>query len=258
MLVNYQDHQSDDPLIKALVSKPSTSFNMLDTINYEDWRKTDNYIEHCSKFDIEGILSTLQMESHTSLYHVVSFYRNKFSPPFNNQDKILKQHLMPHIIEAMKANLFIHISQHTDNKNNKQAWVNAVYDHLGGVIQADKHFSVLLSQAFPEWQGPTLPFELEEQNMGKTITKKGLLINAKRQGDIIYIRLQVANESPLNKLTPQEINIARLLQKGLTNKDIAKNLELSPATIKNHLSNITKKLNVSRRSQVNHCLAAYL
>ncbi|MEH6346905.1 MAG: helix-turn-helix transcriptional regulator [Bermanella sp.] len=59
-------------------------------------------------------------------------------------------------------------------------------------------------------------------------------------------------------LTPQEINIARLLQQGLTNKEMAKQLGISPATIKNHISNIAQKLNVSRRSQINHCLASYL
>ena len=39
---------------------------------------------------------------------------------------------------------------------------------------------------------------------------------------------------------------------------MAKQLSISPATIKNHISNIAQKLNVSRRSQINHCLAPFL
>ncbi len=258
MIVNYQNHQTDDPLLQALVNEPGTTFDMLDVIAYENWIKTDNYIGHCSKFDIESMISTLQMESHTSLYHAISFYRNKNSAPFEDQDKDLKQLLVPHLVEAMKANLFIHTAQDVDNKSSHLPWVNAVCDHLGGIIQADKQFSQLLSQVYSEWQGPILPFKLEEQNMGQTISQQGLLVNAQRRGDVIFIRLQGAIETPLDKLTPQEVNIAHLLLQGLTNKDMAKQLELSPATIKNHLSNISQKLNVSRRSQINHCLAPYL
>lgn len=258
MIINYQNHQTDDPLLQALVREPGISFNMLDVVSYEDWIKTDNYLNHCSKFDIENMISTLQMESHTSLYHAISFYRNKISVAFEDQDKNLKQLLVPHLVEAMKANLFIHTAQDIDKKNSDLPWVNAICDHLGGIIQADKQFSQLLSQVYSEWQGPILPFTLEEQNMGQTISQQGLLLNAQRRGDVIFIRLQGAIETPLDKLTPQEVNIAHLLLQGLTNKDMAKQLLLSPATIKNHLSNISQKLNVSRRSQINHCLAPYL
>jgi two-component system nitrate/nitrite response regulator NarL len=52
------------------------------------------------------------------------------------------------------------------------------------------------------------------------------------------------------RLTPREIEIARMLGHGLSNKEIAKELHLSVATIKNHVHSALQKLQVRSRSQV--------
>ncbi|ULA64190.1 MAG: DNA-binding transcriptional activator DevR/DosR [Nitrospira sp.] len=51
-------------------------------------------------------------------------------------------------------------------------------------------------------------------------------------------------------LSPQEQRILPLVAEGLTNKEIARRLELSEKTIKNYLANIYSKLQIGRRSQV--------
>jgi DNA-binding NarL/FixJ family response regulator len=50
-------------------------------------------------------------------------------------------------------------------------------------------------------------------------------------------------------LTPREREVLRCLTKGWTNKEIAGDLFISEKTVKSHLNNIFKKLNVSRRLQ---------
>jgi NarL family two-component system response regulator LiaR len=52
-----------------------------------------------------------------------------------------------------------------------------------------------------------------------------------------------------NKLTDREIEILRLLAKGLSNTDIADRLFLSEGTVRNHVSAILTKLEVSDRTQ---------
>lgn len=51
-------------------------------------------------------------------------------------------------------------------------------------------------------------------------------------------------------LSPQEHRLLPLVAAGYTNKEIAKSLALSEKTVKNYLSNIYSKLQISRRSQV--------
>jgi DNA-binding NarL/FixJ family response regulator len=55
-------------------------------------------------------------------------------------------------------------------------------------------------------------------------------------------------------LTPREVETARMLARGLTNKEIAKELHLSVATIKNHVHSVIRKLQVRSRLQVAHLL----
>ncbi|HOV27008.1 MAG TPA: response regulator transcription factor [Pseudobacteroides sp.] len=50
-------------------------------------------------------------------------------------------------------------------------------------------------------------------------------------------------------LTSREIEVIGLIAEGLINKEIAKKLYISEKTVKNHVSNIFKKLNVSDRTQ---------
>jgi two-component system response regulator DevR len=56
-------------------------------------------------------------------------------------------------------------------------------------------------------------------------------------------------ESKTESLSPQEQKVLALLAEGQTNKEIAAMLGLSDKTVRNYLSNIFQKLQVSRRSQ---------
>lgn len=51
----------------------------------------------------------------------------------------------------------------------------------------------------------------------------------------------------LSKLTPKEQEVALCVAQGLSNKEIARELTLSPSTVKNHLYNIFKKCEISNR-----------
>ncbi|NLK86478.1 MAG: response regulator transcription factor [Clostridiaceae bacterium] len=52
-----------------------------------------------------------------------------------------------------------------------------------------------------------------------------------------------------NNLTSREIEVLELIAEGMINKEIAKTLFISEKTVKNHVSNIFRKLNVSDRTQ---------
>jgi DNA-binding NarL/FixJ family response regulator len=51
-------------------------------------------------------------------------------------------------------------------------------------------------------------------------------------------------------LTERELQVVRLLAEGLSNKQISNRLTLSDKTVKNHMSHILAKLNLSARTQV--------
>jgi transcriptional regulator EpsA len=50
-------------------------------------------------------------------------------------------------------------------------------------------------------------------------------------------------------LTPREVEILRLIQRGMSNTDIGGTLRISPLTVKNHVQKVLRKLAVANRGQ---------
>ena len=68
-----------------------------------------------------------------------------------------------------------------------------------------------------------------------------------RQGD-----RRSTNKKPMylvEPLTPRELEVLALLDRHLTNKEIAEKLVVSPSTVKTHTLNIYRKLDVNGRKQ---------
>jgi LuxR family maltose regulon positive regulatory protein len=66
-----------------------------------------------------------------------------------------------------------------------------------------------------------------------------------RQG----VEIETAAAKQVEKLSERELEVLRLISVGLSNREIAEQLYLSPGTIKTHVHNICGKLGVSNRTQ---------
>lgn len=60
---------------------------------------------------------------------------------------------------------------------------------------------------------------------------------------------QGADAEPAAGLSERERQVLRLVAQGYTNKEIARELDVSPFTARNHVTHIMEKLDVSRRSE---------
>jgi len=60
---------------------------------------------------------------------------------------------------------------------------------------------------------------------------------------------EVGSDQPTESLTDRETDVLRAIARGFSNEEIGKELCISPATVRTHVSNILAKLNLARRTQ---------
>lgn len=61
--------------------------------------------------------------------------------------------------------------------------------------------------------------------------------------------INMTDQEFIDSLTKREYDVLKLLSVGMYNRDIGTKLEISERTVKNHISNIFKKINVNDRTQ---------
>jgi two-component system, NarL family, response regulator DevR len=97
-----------------------------------------------------------------------------------------------------------------------------------------------------ELDGATLSKSIRTVAAGDSILDPGI---TRRVIGQFKTMAQAESKSGLEMLSPQEHRVIELVSEGKTNKEIGVNMGLSDKTVKNYLSNLMEKLNLSRRSE---------
>lgn len=102
-----------------------------------------------------------------------------------------------------------------------------------------------LEEAIDAFEAASLGEAICSPRMAGTLVRRvGVLAAARSLGDV---RAQ---------LTAREIEVLELVDRGLSNKEIGGSLSIEVATVKNHVHNILRKLDLHRRSQATAWLRA--
>lgn len=155
----------------------------------------------------------------------------------NDFDVLLLDINMPnmdglHVLEVLKdrkvKTAVLMLSVH----NEVEYIINSLKSGANGYLLKDSDSAILRKAIFTVASGnnfiqPSLSFKLNER----------------------MSKIDENCKSNISKLTKREIEILKLLVEGLFNKEIAYKLFISEKTVKNHVSNIFKKINVSDRTQ---------
>lgn len=246
----YPPYIAQDFFRAALMANPGKTVNMADLTTREDFVRTALYRECGKRFHIEWSLGTLLIDPESSLQEFLTLWRHDGDKPFNEDERQIKQLLMPHLAEALRGVRLRHFLRGLDTRG--KAW--ALTDDHGYIREASPGFIAVLRDHWTKWRGNLLPESVAQRVLeGRGYESKSLTIELVSSENLCF--LQVRPRSALDKLTARESEIVKRYAAGATYAEIARTLKLSPATVRNHISHCFKKLSVTNKGQLASLLA---
>lgn len=155
------------------------------------------------------------------------------------------------LVDAASLCYFLHIAFPSGFERRKAA---AVCSPDGLLLEAQPRFLSLMTETFPGWSGPRLPFVPDELAAGSKHVHEKLLAQAEPFENLRCVRIWPPSE--LDELSPRELDLTHGVIEGQTDKEIAAELGLCVSTVANRLHEIFRKLRVANRQHLRRRFAA--
>lgn len=201
-------------------------------------------------YGIGQLLCVAYVDPQTHLSDHLTVYRAPDAPCFTGQDCLLLNNLMLHLVAAVSANQIRTLVAMRETLTSPRNLALAVCDQRGVLQCAERGFVDLLLSEWPQWSGPALPVPLNQRgHEGKHIH-----IEASAVGDQFLLAARLNRALP--QLSPRENDVAQGFGEGKTYKEVARDLGLSPNTVRHHIRAIYSKLGVKDKARIAHLLHA--
>jgi len=241
------DNLSINPIVDKLFDNLGSPIDMRDLMADDDFYHSEIYLKCFKPHNIERVLSSIHLDERTGLFTLLTLYRFERNQPFSNQDKQMQKQALFHLLTAAKHALFLQLEHSGDS--DKKTHINshkAICDNQGYFHQVQTSFIDLLERFYPKNNLLKLPFSLDSTKQIYEVD--GLQVELKPFNDLIIV--EIWPQGPLDSLSLREKEIVETLAKGLTFKEAARELDLSPSTVSNHLYRIYQKLNIGSKSEL--------
>ena len=252
LMDNWEQVKHQDRLLAGLIANPGHTYDILDYYSRYERSSLEIYTKHSKLFGIENAISTALPNPDTGLLEIMSLYRNSAERPFSSDERLIKQFLFPIIANAWYQNQIRHL---IDLVQISDAIFVVLCDRKGSVRVAESGFTAIIKEQWPEWSGPVLPEPILnwiDQGKERPFIRNTIRYYRERVNDLILIKALPRGYADF--LTKREEEIAELFSSGLTHKQIACRLCLSPSTVRRHIESIYKKLKVSKKLELRRVL----
>jgi DNA-binding CsgD family transcriptional regulator len=184
----------------------------------------------------------------TDLRQWLSLYRPYGDVEFTERDRAVVDALMPHLAEALTINRALAVGGQISGRRARAPGARALVDANGKFLHCGRHFYDLLRQQWRDWSEPGIPAALLAdllRTRKARIADETVEVSAQPLGDALL--LNARQVSPLARLTARELAIAQEFGAGKPYKAIARDLQLSPATVRNVVQKAYRKLDIDNK-----------
>ncbi len=250
MMENYAKWQRQDFLAPTVNRTPGRTHDLYSMITRAEFLRHPMYLNHARRFGMEHILCTVIPEPYAGLVSFASLWRADYGNPFAEEERALKEFLMPHLVEARRLNVFAQIRARLGVRAGSPCEA-AACDRLGVLHDAEPGFVELLRVDFPGWEGPKLPARLRSSVRGIERGQhrgKAFRYAWEPMQDRVFVHARPLQA--VGRLSRREREVARLLCEGNTYVEVAARLGLGPNTVRTHMAGLYRKLGASNKAQM--------
>jgi DNA-binding CsgD family transcriptional regulator len=234
------------PLVSAQPGKPLTFHSPTLFAGDED-RPMREFTERAGW---QSAMVTAFVDPQPRVMQWLSLFRRDADHAYTDGEQSFASLIVPHFVEALTINRTLHmLSVYGPGADRPGHFAYA--DSNGFLYYADPGFTVLLTGEFPAWDGRTVPQPWLDDVVvrGKTLCLgRSMSLDARVQGGLVFLRAHAL--SRIDELSPRERDVAARFARGHSHKDIARDLELSPSTVRHHLKSIYAKLAIHDKAEL--------
>lgn len=202
-------------------------------------------LDYCRRYDTAHALAFIDGNVKSREFCGVSLWRADKRRPFTPIEGETASRLLSHLVLARTMNQRLHAQAELTSS----AHVHCSAD--GQLFLVNQAAIDLLQLEWKEWRSPFLPAQLIlalRQSREKAYYGHSITVRAKLDGEIL--NLAITRNTPPAGLTSAEWRVAVLAMEGRRYKEIGRQLGISPATVRNQLHAIYRKLNVSNKTAI--------
>lgn len=182
----------------------------------------------------------------------LSLFRGYDHDSYGPTDLLVLQYVIKHVANVLENNRLYWIRAFLESSRYEAV---AIFDKSGVLLHAEGPISQIASSEWPEWNGIALPviagFRSTEESSGSW-AGRCLTIDWRKVEDAFLVGVEALGS--IHRLSPRELTIAKIFGEGNTYKQVARQLGISPATVRHHLRQAYGKLAISSKGELNRIL----
>lgn len=180
----------------------------------------------------------------------MSIRRSDRKRHFSTSEERVLERLMPHMIEAYRINRTLFGKKLLTSAVETYRG-SCVFDGAGVIHYSSEEFLQLGMAIFRNFDFIRVPAPLQRAHIQQRRTRlieKNFVFDCQKVGHLYFLQAHLGN--PLDALSPRELGVAKSYSAGLSYKEIAAELIISPATARRHIESIYAKLNICNKSDL--------
>lgn len=246
-LRDYNEFREHDTAALAVLANPDKTLNFALSRLLANSAGLTAYVH---RYRHENGLITAHISRSTGTYHSLSLYGAYADKPFTEDQRQLTELVFPHLREALLTNQALYLERIRPRTVGCE-WAMAICDCTGHFGFVEPAFAETLRQEWPDTVHRVLPAVLVALiSAAQTTSFAGR--NAAFWLHFVHgmVFIRARRRLAVDSLSRRELQIAVQVAAGLTHKEIAKALQISPTTVRNHVQAIHERVGVRNNAEL--------